>query len=268
MEKVEMETSLRRLPISVCMISGAEVQRIGDALESVRDWVSEIVVVLNVEVEDGTEEVARDKGAEVFREPWKGYIGQKASAAAKSSGEWILDLDADEVVSPELRAEIQSALSSDPLPGDVSAFSYPRLSWFCGRWIRHGDWYPDRQTRLWRRGRARWGGVDPHAKLLVDGSVKKLNGNLRHYSTDTINRRLQKMVPFSDEFVRQHVAGGGASLVDLGLRPWWRFVRAYFFRLGFLDGWQGYYIARHTAFSTLVRYAKLREAATSQRPAR
>ncbi len=248
------------------MVSAAEVTRIGKALASVAEWASEIIVVLNEEVKDGTEELAKSYGAKIFREPWKGMIGQKASAAAKATQEWILDLDADEVVSDELRDEIQRALSQNSKDG-AAAFSYPRLSWYCGRWIRHGDWYPDRQNRLWRRGRASWGGVDPHAKLIVEGPVKMLNGNLLHYSNDSINRQIEKIIPFSDEFMRQHLArDSGAGVFDLGIRPIWRFLRAYIFRAGFLDGWPGYYIACLSAFSTVTRYTKIKEASISQSP--
>lgn len=251
---------MNRLPISVCMVSAAEANRIGKALASVAGWTSEIVVVLNEEVKDDTETIARSQGAKVIREPWKGMIGQKASVAAKGTQEWILDLDADEVVSDELRDEIQRAFSGETADGRVAAFSYPRLSWYCGRWIRHGDWYPDRQNRLWRRGRAHWGGVDPHAKLIVDGDVRKLRGNLLHYSNDSINRQIEKIIPFSDEFMRQHLARNVCpGVFDLGIRPIWRFLRAYLFRAGFLDGWPGYYIAWLNAFSTVTRYAKVRE---------
>jgi glycosyltransferase involved in cell wall biosynthesis len=251
---------MNRLPISVCMVSAAEAHRIGKALASIAEWTSEIVVVLNEEVKDETEEIAKSHGAKISREPWKGMIGQKASAAAKAGQEWILDLDADEVVSDELRDEIERALSQKSENGEIAAFSYPRLSWYCGRWIRHGDWYPDRQNRLWRRGRANWGGVEPHAKLLVDGPVKQLRGNLLHYSNDSINRQIEKIIPFSDAFMRQHLAGhGGSGIFDLGIRPFWRFLRAYIFRAGFLDGWPGYYIAWLNAFSAVTRYAKIRE---------
>src|SRR5437899_12432113 len=194
---------MTRLPISVCMVSAAEAHRIGKALASVADWTSEIVVVLNQEVTDETEQIVKSHGAKVIREPWKGMIGQKASVAAKATKDWILDLDADEVVSDALRDEIQKALSQQSLNGRVAAFSYPRLSWYCGRWIRHGDWYPDRQTRLWRRGRAEWGGEDPHDKLVVDGAIGKLTSNLHHYSSEGINDRLKTIVIFSDEFAGQ-----------------------------------------------------------------
>jgi glycosyltransferase involved in cell wall biosynthesis len=248
------------------MVSAAEAHRIGKALASVADWTSEIVVVLNQEVTDETEQIAKSHGAKVIREPWKGMIGQKASVAAKATKDWILDLDADEVVSDALRDEIQKALSQQSLNGRVAAFSYPRLSWYCGRWIRHGDWYPDRQNRLWRRGQAHWGGVDPHAKLIVDGEVKKLRGNLLHYSNDSINRQIEKIIPFSEEFMRQHLArNAGSGPFDLAIRPFWRFLRAYFFRAGFLDGWPGYYIAWLNAFSTVTRYAKVRENILNQK---
>lgn len=254
----------RPISISVCTISGAEAGKIARALDSVADWTLERIVVLNEEVQDGTEEIARAHGAKVFREPWKGYIGQKNSAASKASGEWILDLDADEAVSPELRAEICQVLAR-PETG-FAALNVPRLSWYCGRWIRHGDWYPDRQTRLWRRGQGQWGGVDPHAILQVNGPVRRLKGNLYHYSRESLNAHLKKLIPFSDEFVRQQgSAARDPGLMEMAVRPWWRFFRAYVLRLGFLDGWPGYYIAAHTAFSTLVRYAKLREANLARR---
>jgi glycosyltransferase involved in cell wall biosynthesis len=248
------------------MVSAAEAHRIGKALASVADWTREIVVVLNEEVTDTTEQIAKSLGAKVVREPWKGMIGQKASAAAKATQEWILDLDADEVVSDELRQEIQQSFESSS-NGQIAAFSYPRLSWYCGRWIRHGDWYPDRQNRLWRRGQAHWGGVDPHAKLIVDGAVAKLRSNLLHYSNDSINRQIEKIIPFSEEFMRQHLAhNAGSGPFDLAVRPFWRFLRAYFFRGGFLDGWPGYYIAWLNAFSTVTRYAKVRENILNQKP--
>jgi glycosyltransferase involved in cell wall biosynthesis len=247
------------------MISGAEAHRIGRSLESVASWTSELVVVINEDVQDGTEEIVRRYGGKVFRERWKGFREQKHSAAEKVSQPWILNLDADEVVSPELRDEISALFAAPQMIEPFAAFSFPRLSWYCGRWIRHGDWYPDRSTRLWRRGRARWGGGDVHERLEVDGPTKKLRSPLHHYSRESINAHLKKIIPFSDEFVRQHEGKGGVpGVIDLAFRPLWRFLRAYFFRLGLLDGWPGYYIACHTAFGTLVRYAKLREASEKQ----
>jgi glycosyltransferase involved in cell wall biosynthesis len=250
-----------KLPISVCMISGKEARRIGRALESVASWTSEIVVVLNEEAQDGTEEIARKYGAKVFREPWKGHIAQKNSAAQKAAQNWLLGLDADEVVSPELRAEIQSTLAEAAATERYTAFRFSRLSWYCGRWIRHGDWYPDRQIRLWRRGRAEWGGMDPHDKLVVQGAVGTLRADLHHFSNESIASQIAKIAPYQSNFVKQRRASGrSAGLFELVLRPWWRFMRSYFIKLGFLDGWQGFYIAALSSFSTLTRYAMVREA--------
>src|SRR5271169_1604623 len=178
---------MTKLPITVSMISGPEESRIGRALESVAGWTSEIVVVLNEDARDGTEEIARKFGARLFREPWKGYVAQKASAAQKAGQPWVLGLDADEIVSPELRGELERLFANKSLLERFAAFSVPRLTMFCGRWIRHGDWYPDRTTRLWRKDRAQWGGIDPHAKLAVNGEIQKLNGNLLHHNAESID---------------------------------------------------------------------------------
>ncbi len=249
------------LPLSVCMISGAEAPRIGRALESIAPLAREIIVVLNEEVNDGTDEIARSFGAKVFREPWKGHIAQKRSAAEKAAELWLLGLDADEVVSPELQEEIRITLNEPARNNGIAAFSFPRRSWYCGRWIGHGDWYPDRQTRLWRAGQANWGGLDPHDRLIVQGQVGKLRADLHHYSNQSIARQIAKISVYHQEYVRQHLAQGRpAGWIELVVRPCWRFVRAYFLRLGFLDGWQGFYIAALSSFSTLTRYALVREA--------
>jgi glycosyltransferase involved in cell wall biosynthesis len=243
------------------MISGAEADRIGRALESVADWTGEIVVVLNEEVSDGTDRIAVSYGAKVFREPWKGHIAQKNSAVEKATQEWILGLDADEVVSLGLREEIQRTFQSRSKLELFAAFSFPRLTRYGGRWIRHGDWYPDRKTRLWRNGLAEWGGIDPHDKLKVSGATGRLRNHLLHYTAENIDRQVAKIPAFCNDFVKHaQVTNRKAGWWDLAFRPAWRFVRCYFLRLGFLDGWQGYYIACMVAFQTATRYAKLREA--------
>ncbi len=241
------------------MISGAEASRIGGALSSVAGWTSEIIVVLNEDVRDGTEEVALAAGAKVFRERWKGHIAQKNSAADKAGQPWVLGLDADEAVSEALAAEIRSWLERPGAAEDTAAFSFPRCTLFGGRWIRHGDWYPDRQMRLWRRGSARWGGIDPHDKLIVNGPTRRLKSDLLHYSGASIDGQIANISSYSDDFVRAWREGRARSgPLDLAFRPLWRFFRGYFLRLGFLDGWQGYYIAWMTAFHSATRHAKVR----------
>ena len=250
---------MKKSPISVCIVSGAEAHRIRQALESVAGWATEIIVVLNEEVSDGTDRIALEFGAKVFREPWRGFIGQKNSVSDKASQAWLLNLDADEVVTPELRDEIIRAIENPA--ATHAAYQFPRCTFYFGRWIRHGDWYPDRVLRLWRRGRAVWAGVDPHAALDVDGTVGNLRSDLLHYSNESVSRHVAKIIPFSEEFVVHYPPGRAMpGIFEMVVRPLWRFFRAYFFRLGFLDGWPGYYIAWLTAFATLTRYAKVREA--------
>ena len=260
-----MALAMQKLPaLSVCMIAGAEASRIERALESVRTWAGEIVLVLNTEVKDGTDTIAARFGAKVFRESWKGFVGQKNSAADKASGDWLLNVDADEIVSPPLAEEIARVVTGSDI--SHAAFEFPRCTFYCGRWIRHGDWYPDRVCRLWRRGSGRWAGEEPHARLEVQGTIGRLQPDLLHHSNESIARQIAKITPYHADFVQRQVRNGRpAGLFELLLRPGWRFLRAYFFRLGFLDGWQGYYIAALSSFSTLTRYALVRE---SQEPSR
>ena len=249
-----------KLPISVCIISGPEARRIGRALESVRDWCEEIIVVLNEDVADGTDEIARAHGARVFREPWKGHIAQKNSAAEKATQPWVLGLDSDEAISPALKAEIVTTFRQRTLNA-CAAFSFPRCTLCCGRWIRHGDWYPDRGVRLWQRGKARWGGIDPHDKLEAQGVVYPLKSDLLHYSVESFDAIIQKALRYSESFALQAKhENRRVSRFDVFARPLWRFLRSYFFRLGFLDGRQGYYVACFTAIYTFLRYSKAYEA--------
>ena len=247
------------IPISICMIAGNEAARIRRTLESVAGWAAEIVIVINDDVTDGTEKIAAEFGAKVFRETWKGFGPQKQSAAEKCTQPWLLNLDADEVVSPELRLEITSLISDESRSHAHAAYSFPRCTFYCGRWIRHGDWYPDRQIRLWRRGRTHWPASMVHEKLKVVGTVGRLQGELLHFSMENLNHHVRKMMEYSDIFANQH-AGRKISALELGFRPWWRFVRSYIVRLGFLDGWQGYAVARLAAQEVFLCYAKIREA--------
>jgi hypothetical protein len=156
--------------------------------------------------------------------------------------------------------EIQELLARPEKLQGMAAFSFPRCSFYCERWIRHGDWYPDRQIRLWRRNQAEWGGINPHDRLIVNGRVGRLKHDLLHFTNQSIAHHLSKIAPFQEVFVKNRLTNGRkVRLHELTLRPIWRFVRAYFLRRGFLDGWQGYYIATFNAFSTLTKYAMVLE---------
>ncbi len=248
---------MQRLPISVAIIAGAEAARIGRALASVKEWASEIIVVLNEDVADGTEEIATQHGAKVFRETWKGHIAQKNSASDKASQPWIFGLDCDEEVSPQLRDEIARVMGDSNQTSKFSAFEFARCTILAGRWIRHGDWYPDRQRRLWKKGKARWGGIDPHDKLQIEGAIGRLSGELLHRTAESFDQLVVKTQIYAETFAIQYEQRGRrVGFGDLLIRPPWRFFRGYFLRLGFLDGWQGLSVAWMGAFYTWMRYAK------------
>ncbi len=247
------------------MISGAEAARIGRALASVAGWTSEIVVVLNEEVRDGTEEIAAKYGAQVVREPWHGFRDQKKIALRLVTQPWVLCLDTDEEVSPELRDSICRFVSA---PGErfVGAY-FARKVWFLGRWITHGDWYPDYSLRLIKNGCGKWGGSPEHDKIEPDGPVTKLPGDLYHYTNPTISDFVRKINQFSDYYLqRQLEAGSGWSAPSVIIRSVWRFFRAYIFRLGFLDGYPGLFIAVSNAYATFVKHSRLYEHSRSGRP--
>ena len=248
-----------QLPLSVAIIAKNEAHPLPRCLASVRDWVSEIVVVLN-DTTDASEALARAAGAQVHHLPWRGYRDTKNAAIDLTTRPWVLSLDADEEVSPALRADITAFLARSDLNA-VAGVRFPRKVWFVDRWITHGDWYPDYSLRLFHRERARWGG-DPfvHEKIECQGPVVTLRGDLHHYSFPTLSSHVAKINSFADLFVRQQQARGTRfSVVTAIVRPGWRFFRAYVLKLGFLDGFPGFYIAWATAFGAFVRYSRLYE---------
>lgn len=247
-----------KLPISVCVISGAEARRISRLLNSVAGWTSEIVVVLNEDAKDGTEDVAASFGAKIFRHPWLGFREQKNLALGHATQPWVLSLDADEEVGPELRASIHRFFGGDQ--DRFAGASFARKVWFMGRWITHGDWYPDRVLRLFRRGQGQWAASPEHCQVELQGPSTRLAGDLLHYSNPDISSYVRKINYFADLYLQRQLAEKARwSAAAAIFRAGWRFVRAYFFRLGFLDGYPGFFIAASTAYSTLVRHSRLFE---------
>jgi glycosyltransferase involved in cell wall biosynthesis len=254
------------LPISVVIVARNEAQNLARCLASVQGWVAEIVVVLN-DTTDDSELVAEKHGAVVFETAWRGFRDTKNWALDHATQAWALALDADEEVSPALRADLEVFFRR----GDHERFTgarFPRKVWFIDRWIMHGDWYPDLSLRLLRRDRARWGGDEfVHERVETDGAVATLRGDLHHHSFPTLSSQVAKINPFADLFVAQQQARGGRfSLVTATVRPGWRFLRAYVFKLGLLDGYPGFYIAWANAFGALVRYSRLYEAERKTEP--
>lgn len=253
------------LPISVCLVSGAEEARIGRCLDSVAGWTREIVVVLNEEVRDGTERIIREHGGRVIRHPWQGFREQKNLVVTHATQPWVLALDADEVVSPELRREIESFFRNDYQR--AAAARFPRLTWFLGRWIRHGDWYPDHVLRLFRRDAGHWAGSPEHTFVQVDGRVTTLKSDLLHFSNPTVNGYVHKIPYYADLYLQRQLAEGVRwKPFSVAFRAAWRFVRGYILKAGFLDGYPGFFLAVSTAYGALVRHTRLFEHAQPKDP--
>ena len=243
------------LPLSLAVISYNEEKRIGKCFESAKGLVREIIVVDSGST-DGTVALAEAAGARVIHQEWLGHRAQKQVALDACTQPWVLMLDCDEELSQELRDSIVEFFKS----GDSAWFQggrFNRKVCFLGRWITHGDWYPDRQLRLVQRDKARIGGIDPHDKVELQGRFKQLRGDLLHDSFPTIKSYLDKITPYSDDFLELQIRKGKRwSLAANLLRPLWRFFRAYILRLGFLDGFPGFWIASATTFSVFIRYSR------------
>lgn len=242
--------------ISACVTTFNEEANIRRCLGSLQ-WCDEIVVVDSFST-DRTVDLCREYTDRVYSHEWLGYIGQKNLIRKMARFDWILFIDADEEVSPDLRAEIERELTN-PDPA-VAGFRFPRMVKYIGKWIRHGEWYPDVKLRLFRRDRGVSGGQEPHDQVFVNGEVRQLRGHLWHYTYDDLHDHLETMNRFSSITAREKFrAGARFAWTDLMIRPGLRFLKAYLLRRGFLDGRRGLIIAIVSAFGVAMKYAKLWE---------
>jgi glycosyltransferase involved in cell wall biosynthesis len=252
-----LAAGIGRAPISACVISFDEELHIEACLRSL-DWCDELVLV-DSHSGDRTREIAAGLGARVLERDWPGFGVQKDFAVSEARHDWVLCLDADERVTPELRAEIQ-ALQERGFDGRFG-FEMPRLSNYLGRWIRHGTWYPSRQLRLYHRSHGRWGGNPPHEKVALDasaGAVGRLRGDLLHYPYKSFRDHLAKIDAYTTTMAKGlHDRGKRATVLHIVTRPAWRFLSFYVFRLGFLEGWQGFLLACLVGHYVQMKYAKL-----------
>jgi glycosyltransferase involved in cell wall biosynthesis len=241
--------------LSVVVVTRNEEDRLRASLESVA-WADEIVVV-DAESDDKTVTIAQEFTDHVIVRPWAGYAAQKNVAIDLATGDWILSLDADEIVSAELTAEIRRVLAAD---GPADGYAVPRRNIFWGRWVRHGGLYPDWQLRLFRRGRGRFVERAVHESVRVDGRVERLAGHLEHRSYRDVGDFLARADRYAALAAADAVAQGRrAGVRDLVLRPLGRFVSMYVVRGGFLDGWRGFLLASLYAYYVLIRAVKIWE---------
>ena len=241
--------------LSVVLITLNEAGNIRRCLESVKDLADEILVVDSGST-DGTRELAASLGAHVIHQDFLGYIEQKNFATSRAVNQWVLSLDADEALSPELKESIRSAMVNPA----ASGYAMNRLTNYCGAWVRHGGWYPDRKVRLYRKDAGRWEGVNPHDRYtLFDGARPQwLKGDLLHYSYHSITDHLRQIDHFSSVGARALYAKGvSSSLLKIFYKPVARFIRNYVIKGGFRDGMTGLVIGINSMHAVFLKYLRL-----------
>lgn len=244
-----------RPAISACIIALNEADRIGACIASLA-FCDEIVVVDSGSV-DGTREIASRAGARVIQHPFEGYRAQKDFAVKQARNDWVLCLDADERVTPQLRASIEAAREGG-LSG-AAGYRFARATEYFGRFLRHGNAYPDRVLRLFDRRRGGWhADREVHEHVELDGAMRTLAGDLEHVAYRSIDDQLGRYRRYATMMAQDmHARGRRARWHNLVVNPRWRFLRGYILRGGFLDGWRGLLFASLEADYTREKFARL-----------
>jgi glycosyltransferase involved in cell wall biosynthesis len=249
-----------RLPISVVVITLNEERNLARCLLSVKDWAAEIVVVDSGST-DSTKEIALGFGARWHSQPWLGYGQQKNFARSKTAQPWQLFLDADEAVSDELRSSLSVLFggSSQERLNRAQGFFLSRRTWYLGRWIMHGGWYPNRLLRLVKAGSGAWTEPEVHEELKVVGATGALEGDILHYTFANVGEQVETNIRFSrlGAKVAQR-RGEKGTLGKILLKPWLKFLETYLWKLGFLDGFPGFVISVNAAHSMFMKYVELK----------
>lgn len=251
--------------VTACLVTYNEEEGILAALNSVA-FVDEIVVV-DSHSTDRTREIVRafrgrNRRGEVveprvIERDWPGHVEQKNFAVTSASHDWVLCLDADERLSAEARSAVEQVLSEPP---DADGYSFARKTFYLGRWILHGGWYPDRKLRLFRRSAGQWGGVNPHDHVYVNGRSRALEGDILHYSYRAIEEHIRQINFFTDiAAAEKHKAGVRFPVLRMLLHGPLKFFKMYFLQLGFRDGRAGFLVASLGAYYVFLKYAKLWE---------
>ena len=239
----------------MAIITYNEENNIGRCISSVLPIADEVLVIDSFST-DRTEEIANSLGAKFIKNPFVGHIEQKNHALSLSKYDYVLSLDADEALSPELLEEIKLIKNNF----ECSAYKFNRLTNYNGQWIQHSGWYPDTKLRLIKKGKALWGGENPHdiLQLIDPEKVGFLKGDLLHYSYDSISAHVEQTDKFTTIAARAAFKQGKKSSVfKIVTRPMFKFLRDYFFKRGFLDGRYGFIICSINSLYALLKYAKL-----------
>jgi len=242
--------------ISAVIITMNEEKLIEQCLQSLDDIADEVIVVDSFST-DSTEQICRRYNVRFVQREFTGFMDQKNYAVSLASHPYILSLDADEALSEELQRSLLEVKDNIRYEG----YKFNRLSNYCGKWIRHSAWYPDPQLRLFRADRGSWGLINVHETFIMnhDSRISKLKGDLLHWPCNSEQDLTEKIEKYSDIAAREYFAAGRkAWFITPYFHGFWRFFQTYFFRLGFLDGRKGYVICRTGAYSSFMKYHKLR----------
>jgi len=240
--------------LSACIITFNEADRIAACLDSL-DFCDERIVV-DAHSTDATRDIARAHGAQVIERDWPGFRSQKEFAVKAASYNWVLCVDADERVSAKLRAEIAAARAVG-FAGH-SGWSIPRITDYFGQFLRHGNAYPDRLVRLFDRRCGGWRGNEIHENTRIDGVIGRFDGQLEHFSYRSMSDHENRMQSYAELMAEAlYRKGKRTGMLKVWLNPAWRFVRGYFLRLGFLDGWRGLMFAIIETHYVHQKYLKL-----------
>lgn len=238
--------------ISVVIITFNEARNIGRCLDSLAGIADEIVVVDSFSTDD-TETICRERGARFIQHNFDGHIEQKNRALAQARYSHVLSLDADEALSDQLRASILAVKNDWQYEG----YTMNRLTNYCGQWIRHSGWYPDRKLRLFDRRKGQWGGTNPHDRVNMQagGQVAHLKGDLLHFSYYTVNEHIERARKYADIAGHaMYIQGKRTSWLQVIVRPAAKFIRNYVVKRGFLDGRAGWTICKIAAWETYLKY--------------
>ena len=239
--------------LSATIVACNEATKLARALRSLA--CADEIVLLDSGSTDQTPAIAAGLGARVIHQPWQGYAAQKNLAVRHAQHDWILSLDADEEFDGEAQAAIRNWKDSQP---DADGYRFRRRARYLGRWILHSGWYPDYKVRLFNRQKAEWSGKYVHESVLVNGRVETMPGEILHYTCDTLEEHRERIEFYTDLAAQEmRERGQTVNVLERWLDPLWVFFHTYFFRLGVLDGRQGFLIASMAARYVSRKYAKL-----------